>query len=282
MLQRRTFLKNAAALGAITLIEPQRIFAMPVKKQIGIQLYTIRDLVAEDFIGSMKKLASIGFNTIETAGYKDRKFYGYDPREFNKIVLDLGLNPLSSHSFLTPENIAETVEDTNKAGMKYLVQPFIPDGMRTGIDSYKNVAAQLNEMGEVCNPAGITLGYHNHAFEFERMDDLLPYDVLLEETDPGLVAMQLDTYWMVYGGYEPTEYFERYPGRFKLWHVKDMASGENRKTTEVGSGIIDFKQIFKLRKKAGMEALFLEQEEFSMDPWKSLEISCRYLKGLKY
>ncbi|MCF8368886.1 MAG: sugar phosphate isomerase/epimerase [Bacteroidales bacterium] len=280
MLTRRNFIKSTAATSALNFIAPSALWANPRDLNIGIQLYTIRDLVKKDFLGSMKKLAEIGYNTIETAGYSDRKFYGYNPVEFNHIMMDMGLRPMSSHSNLSLENIDLSIEDASEAGMQYLVQPYIATEKRKTLDDWTRIAMDLNIMGEKCKNAGIVLGYHNHDFEFEKIDGQLPYDLLLSECEPDLVTFQLDTYWMVYGGYDPISYFKDYPGRFKLWHIKDMADNEKRESTEIGQGKIDFPGIFEMRKKAGMEYYFLEQEEFKMDPWKSLTISINYLRYL--
>lgn len=280
MVSRRHFIKGLAAAGVLATAFPKNVMANFSNNQIGIQLYTIRDLVKADFIGSMSKLAEIGYNTIETAGYKDRKFYGYFPREFREVVLDFEIEPLSSHSYVTKENIEMTIEDTANTGMKYLVQPYLPEEARQSIDDYKKLADEFNKFGEFCKQSGLTFAYHNHAFEFDKMDGEIPYDVLLENTDPDLVTMQLDTYWMVYGGFEPVDYFDKFPGRFKLLHIKDMTEGKDRKSTEIGSGIIDFTEIFELKDKSGMECFFLEQEEFEMDEWKSLTQSFEYLKSL--
>ena len=269
-----------AATGTMVALNPSELLALPGDKEIGIQLYSIRDLVESDLTGSLEKLAAIGYKTIETAHYQDRKFYGMEPGAFKDLVDNTGLKALSSHSSLNLENIEQAVEDTAKAGMKYLVQPSIPADRRKTIDDYKTIAGELNEMGEVCRKAGLILGYHNHAFEFEKIDDKVPYDILLENTDADLVTMQIDTYWIHYGGYSAEEYFKKYPGRFKMWHIKDMVDGEGKESTEIGSGVLDFQAIYKLRKKAGMECMIVEQEHFRMDPWESLAISWNYLNNL--
>lgn len=279
MVSRRTFVKTIAATGALSAISPVSLFATPMEKKIGIQLYSIRDLVKEDFTGSLQKLSEIGYRTIETAGYQDGKFYGYMPIEFKKVVKGYGLEPLSSHSSLSLENIRRSAEDAREAGMKYIVQPSIPQDQRKSLDDYRKIADDLNAMGETCKENGLALGYHNHAFEFEKIDGQIPYDVLLTNTEPDLVTMQLDTYWILYGGYQPEAYFNKYPGRFKLWHAKDMVASESRESTEIGSGIVDFPALFKLKKKAGLEYVFVEQEEFTMDPWESLKISWQYLNN---
>lgn len=275
-------MKGMAAAGVVAAIHPHELFANPSRKQIGIQLYTIREQVNDDLQGSLRKLAQIGYSTIETAGYNNRKFYNYSPTDFKGLVANFGLTAMSSHSSLSPDTIGQAVDDTREAGMRYLVQPSLPAEKRKTADDYHQVAEELNKMGEVCSKAGITLAYHNHAFEFEKIDGQLPYDILLEETEPGLVTMQLDTYWMVYGGYDPVEYFRNFPGRFKLWHVKDMAKSDKKESTEIGSGQLDFISIFKERETAGLEHVFVEQEHFQMDPWESLNISFRYLQRLNF
>ena len=141
----------------------------------------------------------------------------------------------------------------------------------------------VNIFGEIFNQSGIRFGYHNHSFEFEKMDDVIPYDILLQETDPTLVTMELDLYWITKGGHNPWEYFEKFPGRFELWHVKDMKEKGKQEYTEVGNGIIDFKKIFFMKKLAGMKNYFVEQDtcrDFSV--FESVKISLDYIKKMKF
>ncbi|MBE9491274.1 MAG: TIM barrel protein, partial [Bacteroidetes bacterium] len=139
---------------------------------------------------------------------------------------------------------------------------------------------EFNKIGERCRSSGLQFAYHNHAFEFEKMDGIIPYDILLEQSDPEFVTMQLDLYWMVFGGYEPIDYFGKYPGRFGLWHVKDMDNTEKRESTEIGKGIIDFKKIFADKERAGMKYFYVEQESFKIPPFESIAISYNYLNNL--
>ncbi len=277
---RRSFIKGVAAATAAGLIIPEALFAMPTKKTIGIQLYTIREMVNKDFAGTLKILSEIGYNSVEAAGYGDRKFYGYQPQEYDKICKDYGILPLSSHSGINLENAEAVIEDTAAAGMQYLVLPSIPKEKRQTLYDYKRLADEFNKIGEKCNKAGLKFGYHNHAFEFEKIEGKVPYDILLESTDPELCFMQVDFYWMVYGGYDPLDYIKRYPGRFELWHVKDMDKTEQRESTEIGQGIIDFPGLFKKKKKSGMKYYFVEQEEFKMDMVESITMSYKYLNTL--
>ena len=281
MIKRRTFVKSMAALSALGLMAPSRLFSSTKTKQlIGIQLYTLRDLVKQDFIGTLTKLAQIGYNSIEAAGYDDGKFYGYKPAEYKKVLTDLGLKPISSHSGINIKNAKKVAEDTLNAGMSYVILPWIGKDRRTSLNIYKKLAEEMNLIGEQCNQMGLRFGYHNHAFEFDSMEGQLPYDILLNETDADKVCMQLDLYWMVYGGQDPLDYFKKYPGRFELWHVKDMANDAKRESTEIGSGTLDFPALFKEKFLSGMQYYFVEQETFTIDPMKSVEISFNYLKNL--
>lgn len=280
MQNRRTFVKILSAATLAGLAIPNHLLAMKDEKIIGIQLYTIRDLVKEDFEGTLSLLSDIGYRSVEAAGYSNRKFYGFYPKEYKKIVEDFGLMPLSSHSRTTVEDAQKTIDDTLEAGMSYLVIPWIPEEVRKSADSYKRLADEFNTIGELCKKSHLAFGYHNHEFEFKKINGIIPYDVLLENTEPDLVMMELDLYWIVYGGFNPTEYFQKYPGRFKLWHVKDMDESTEMESTEVGKGIINFQQIFKKQKQAGMEYIFVEQESFKMEPEESIAISYHYLKNL--
>lgn len=259
---------------------PFRFFGQDRHIPVGIQLWSIRDLVNTDFEGTMTILASIGYESIEAASYNDRKFYGLLPVQYKTILESLGLNPLSSHSGVTLENTDAVIEDTLTAGMKYLVMPSIPQEKRKSADDYKTIANEMNLIGEKCRRSGLMFGYHNHAFEFEMLDDVVPYDILLRETDPELVTMQADVYWMVYAGVEPEHYFKNHPGRFELWHAKDMSDSPERESTEVGSGIIDFQKLFELSSIAGLKHCIVEQESFKMDPIESITQSYNYLKSL--
>jgi sugar phosphate isomerase/epimerase len=281
-MNRRTFVKGISATAAATLVLHADLLAFPAKKIIGIQLYTLRDLIAADFQGTLKKISKAGYNSVEAAGYGDRKFYGYAPKEYKKIVTGLGLLPTSSHTNVSIENIGHAIEDHLEAGMNYLVIPYLAEEKRKTIDDYKNLASEFNALGKICKDAGLGFGYHNHAFEFEKMGNEIPYDILIENTDPRYVFMEVDMFWMVYGGHQPEEYFTKYPGRFELWHIKDMDNTPNRESTEIGDGIINYAKVFKMKDLAGMKNFFVEQEAFKIDPIKSITKSCRFLKSLSY
>jgi len=281
-MNRRTFVKGISATVAATIVLPSDLLALPKKKIIGIQLYTLRDLIAADFKGTLKKIRKAGYNSVEAAGYGDRKFYGYSPKEYKEIVTDLGLQPTSSHSSVNPENISSAIEDHLSAGMDYIVVPWIPKEKYNTPDAYKKLADEFNIIGKACKEAGLGFGYHNHAFEFEKMGNEIPYDILLENTDPKYVFMQVDLFWMVYGGHQPEEYFTKYPGRFELWHIKDMDNTPARESVEVGDGIINYAKVFKMKDLSGMKHFFVEQEAFKMDPIQSIRKSYKFLNSLTY
>jgi len=281
-MNRRTFVKGISATVAATIVLPSDLLALPKKKIIGIQLYTLRDLIATDFLGTLKKIRKAGYNSVEAAGYGDRKFYGYSPKEYKEIVTDLGLQPTSSHSSVNPENISSAIEDHLSAGMDYIVVPWIPKEKYNTPDAYKKLADDFNIIGKACKEAGLGFGYHNHAFEFEKMGNEIPYNILIENTDPKYVFMQVDLFWMVYGGHQPEEYFTKYPGRFELWHIKDMDNTPARESVEVGDGIINYAKVFKMKDLSGMKHFFVEQEAFKMDPIQSIRKSYKFLNSLTY
>lgn len=280
MINRRTFVKTISAGVAASMVFPGRLLAASPEKLIGIQLYILHGQMKEDPVANMQKVAKIGYNAIETAGYADRKFYGIDPVEFKVLCDDLGLIPQSSHADVNLKNIDETIDDTINAGMTYLVLPSLDKDKRKTLDDYRKAAEEFNTIGEKCKEIGLTFAYHNHAFEFEPLEDTIPYDILLKNTDPELVTMELDIYWIIYSGAEPLDYFKRYPGRFQLFHVKDMSREPSMQSTEIGEGTIDYKTIFAKKAEAGMKYFYLEQESFEMDPFASIAISYDYLKNL--
>ena len=279
MIARRDFIKKTTT-ASLALLLPIRLNRNESHNNIGIQLYSIRQKLNEDFEGSMRKLSKIGFNAVETANYKDRKFYGYTPKEFFSFTTSLNIKALSSHANVQMETLAQTIEDTLEAGMQYLVKPSFDKAYRNSLDDYKKQAEVFNKVGEKCKQSGLRFGYHNHAFEFEKMDGQIPYDVLLKNTEADLVCMQLDTYWMVYAGYDPMDYINNYPHRFELLHIKDLLPNEAKESTEIGQGIIDFKEIFRAKDRSGMQYFFLEQESFQMDMFESIGISYKYLNTL--
>jgi sugar phosphate isomerase/epimerase len=290
MTSRRAFVKSAALLSAGALLSPPLLAARP--KYIGLQLYTVREAMAKDPAGTLAKVAQLGYNSVEGATYTgSQKFYGLAPAAFAKLLKQHGLIMPSSHYRLGEEQDKgqavpgtmlhgwdQAVDDAAQAGVKYMVCAYLSEAERGDLDHYKLLAQRLNKAGERCKKAGIQLCYHNHDFEFAALSGQLPYDVLLKETDQSLVQMELDLYWATKAGHDPLTLFKAHPGRFPLWHVKDMDKTPQRGFTEVGNGSIDFKRIFAQAQLAGLKYFFVEQDQTPGSPFDSIQKSIAHLK----
>ena len=284
MNSRRTFIKQVSMATAGVLLMPSFACAAP-KKRIGIQLYSLRDQLPKDVKGVIRKVAEAGYKEVETYGYSVKgKFWGLEPAAFKSLLDENGLKAPSGHygmdKFFTDGSTDElkTYIDASKiVGGEYISVPYLGDALRKNLDDYKKVAAGLNKAAELCKASGLKLTYHNHDFEFQPYGETNGYQVMLKETDPKLVQFELDLYWIVRSGHDPVKLFNENPGRFPLWHVKDMDKANPKINTEVGSGSIDFKKIFENAKLAGLEYPFLEQENFSIDPFESIKKSYNYI-----
>jgi sugar phosphate isomerase/epimerase len=270
---RRDFLR-ISAIGALGLTVLSPLGCTPDKKSfgVGIQLYSIRDAMTADVAGSLKKVSDLGYKYLELADYADGKFYGLAPKELKKMAGDLGLEVLSSHtkveaSGITLDNAKKMADDHVELGVKYLVQPWINEEDRS-IESYKKMIADWNEVARILKGVGIQFGYHNHNFEFAPVDGIVPYyDIFLKEMDADLITMELDLFWATKAGQDPVEMFNKYPGRFQLFHFKDMKTKQEPffdvikdDITSVGAGVIDFKRIYAARSVAGMKHFFVEDD----------------------
>lgn len=290
MATRRSFIKTSAMLSAGLMITPH-LFAYD-KKYIGLQLYTIRDAMNADPAAALAKVVKIGYNTVEGATYTGtEKFYGMDAKTFSKLLNDNGLIMPSSHYRLGEEQTdgkdtqgtimhdwQRAVDDAAAVGAKYMVCAWLSEPERGFLGHYAQIADRLNKAGEICKKAGIQLCYHNHDFEFVKQDGKAPYEFLLIRCDDNLVKMELDIYWLTKARQNPADLFNRYPGRFPLWHVKDMDNTPSHAFTEVGNGIIDYKEIFKHAGKAGLKYFFVEQDTCPGNPFDSIAQSIGYIK----
>lgn len=257
---------------------------------IGLQLYTLRDMFAKDVRGTLELLAQIGYKEFEAWGYSEGNIVGMRYTDFAKQVRQAGLKLVSTHfdtGYEKPErkgtlvNGWETViEDAKNAGQPYMVIGWLDAGERNSIDAIKRTCERINKGGEACKRSDIRLAFHNHANEFVRIDGQLLYDVMLAELDPAYVTMELDLYWMVLGNCDPLEYINKYPGRFELFHVKDMDKTDKMKTSDLGTGAIDLKKIFENADKAGLKHAIIEQENFPGLPETSVRNSFNYLNDL--
>jgi len=288
---RRSFLRSAALLSAGLAVSPSLLAAG--KQYIGLQLYTVREAMEKDPTGTLARLAKIGYTSVEGATYTGtEKFYGMTPQAFAAVLKQNGLIMPSSHYRLGEEQTGgapvqgtilhdwdRAVDDAAAVGVKYMVCAYLSEAERgTSIDRYKTIAEQLNKAGERCKEAGIQLCYHNHDFEFANLGGQLPYDTLLTATDKNLVKMELDIYWIAKAGKDPLALFKQHPGRFPLWHVKDMDTTPQKAFTEVGNGSIDFKKIFAHASEAGLQYFFVEQDKTPGSPFDSVTKSISYIK----
>jgi len=258
----------------------------------GLALYTVRDDMEKTPFETLQTVGEIGYAHIEAAGYQKGKYYGMAPKEFKNVLDSLDLIPLSTHhSSITLKNADKHFAAAKEVGFKYFVVPIPPMGMFTfdrktmvmGMKgSLEDLANILNKLGKKASEYHLQLMYHNHDFEFKSNEDgIVPIDYLLEHVDAKYVHFEMDLFWVVKAGADPLDYFEKYPGRFKLWHVKDM--GDNGLFAPVGEGNIDFKKILNSKEKAGMEYYFVEQDlTFDKKPLDAIKISHSGLKAIGF
>lgn len=254
----------------------------PVKKDIALQLYSVRDTISKDFEGTIKRVGEMGYTAVEAAGYKDGLFYGKTPEEFKAVIEGVGMKVLSSHTNrglseeeLKSKDFAEALKWWNiaipahkAAGMKYIVDPWM--AVPKSLADLKTYCDYFNEIGKRCKENGISFGYHNHAHEFTEIEGKMMYDFMLENTNPEYVFFQMDVYWVVRGQNSPVDYFNKYKGRFQLLHIKDHK--------ELGqSGMVGFDAIFKNTDAAGTKHLIVEVEKYNYAPEQSVKMSLDYL-----
>jgi sugar phosphate isomerase/epimerase len=278
-----TILLSAAGLLLVTFSS----FRAPApSKNLGLQLYSVRDSIIKDVPGSIKKVGAMGYKFVEPAGYADGKFYGMTPVDFKALCNANNLTILSSHcSQSVPDsaNKAKTMKwwddciDAHiAAGAKYIVQPSMGASAYKSLAELKKYCDYFNEVGAKCNAKGIRFGYHNHDKEFSTvLEGQRMYDFMLKNTDPKKVMFEMDLYWVVVGGANPVDYFNKYPGRFELWHIKDKK--------EIGeSGMMDFKAIWANAAKSGMKYGVVEVEQYNFDQFTSCKKSIDFLNAADY
>lgn len=263
------------------------------KKWGGMTLYTVRNEMGKDPKATLKQVADLGYKYIEAVDYKDGKFYGMTPDEFKSYLKSLGLTPISVHmGSMTLDNADKLVADVKAAGFKYFIAPVPPMGMfkfdvktrKLGMEgTVEKLADILNTIAKKAKAAGLEFLYHNHDFEFQaNKDGIVPIDYLLEHLDPKYVNFQMDLYWVTKAGVDPVAYFQKYPGRFKIWHVKDMDS--QQRFAPVGQGTIDFKRILANKKLSGMKYYIVEQDQTfdGLQPMEAIKISKEGLKKIGF
>ena len=280
-IDRRTFVKvlGAGTAGVALGCSPKTMSGAAGSRKldrVGIQLYTVRNDMEKDFEGTLSKIAGIGYKEVEFAGY-----FGHSPSDVRAILNRLNITAPSAHgplSMLT-DNWQKTIDNAKVMGHEYLIVAYLNDDQRKSLDDYRRHADLFNSAGETARKSGVKLGYHNHDFEFKPMEGKLPYDLLLERTDPNLVKLEMDLFWITKGGQNPLTYFSRYPGRIELVHVKDMDASQNM--VDVGKGTINWSQIFAERDKAGIRHFFVEHDNPPV-PLDSAKASYEYLSKLTF
>ena len=285
MIKRRDFIiTSGLALGAVAIAPSLAFSAKP--KNIGLQLYTLRDEFSKNVKGVLEHVAKSGYKEVETYGYSGKDgFFGTSAKDFKKIMNDNGLKAPSGHydfnSFIKDNNadfLKSSIECANQLGSEYITVPYLDENLRHDLDGFKRVAQKINEAAVLCKQSGLKLAYHNHDFEFKKFGDKTGYDILLQETDKKLVDFELDIYWAVRSGNDPLALFKANPGRFTMWHVKDMDKSKAEWNTEIGEGSINFKTIFAEAKLSGMKHFFVEQEtNYSPNPAESIKTSLDFV-----
>ena len=296
-MNRRTFLQSSIASGLLASFPLPSLAETHQIAKVGVQLYTVRDSMKTDFAGTIAKVASVGYKEVEFAGY-----FNHSPKEVRSILDSNGLTAPSCHVSLdvVQNKWPETIDAAKTVGHSYIVCPYIDEKERKTADGWKHVIETFNKAGEASKKAGIQFGYHNHWWEFgpdASLGGKLPYDYLLASTDPNLVVMEMDLGWISVAGQDPLKYFQRYPGRFPMVHVKDFRSTphlapdqiasfhadklEKEDMTAPGSGIIDWKRIFSHSDEAGIQHYFLEHDS-PKDPFATLAEGYKYLSTVRF
>jgi sugar phosphate isomerase/epimerase len=287
-MQRRTFLKQSVTLSAGLMAMPS--MAWETDRLIGLQLYTLRDVVAKDVAGTFSKIAAAGYGEVEMYGLATgNTFFGLPVKKIAELLKENNLRSPGGHympeDFLFNNGDGDDVKNLCDVGRQlnneYIIIPWMKEERRKTLDQYKELAERLNKAGEIVKAAGLQLAYHNHDFEFADLGGEHGYKILLNNTDANLLKMELDLYWVVRAGYNPLDLFKEQPGRFHLWHVKDMDKKDPAQNTEVCNGSIDFKKIFKAAKLAGAKHFIVEQENNYMpDYFGSISSSRKAVKKL--
>jgi sugar phosphate isomerase/epimerase len=300
-ISRRQFVQNSALTLTGAALFSKSIFAGQKNKTItGVQLYSVRDEMTKDPLGTLKKVSEMGYRHVEHANYVNRKFYGYGATEFKKILADLNLKMPSGHTVLAKQHWDDskkeftdlwkyTVEDAAILGQEFVISPWLDNSWRKDESTLKYYMDVFNKSGELCKKSGMRFGYHNHDFEFkEKVGDLTVFDVILQNTDPQLVIQQLDIGNMYSGGGRPLEVIKKYPGRFVSLHVKDeiavAGSTHGYESAVLGTGIIEVKKVLEESiKTGGALHLIIEQESYQgKTPLDSIKENLQVMKKWGY
>lgn len=299
-INRRQFMRagalGLASLPALSMLgcapEPEPVVEAPppgppLGMPIGVQLYTVRNECEKDFEGALKRIAEIGYKQVEVYD-----FYGRTAADVKKLLDANGLKAPSGHWMLPVlrKNLKQAIEDAKTIGCEYMIMPILMPNERRNLNDYRRHAETFNKIGKACKEAGIQFGYHNHNFEFQEFDGVTAFDELMSKTDPDVVKIELDCYWVTRAGKDPVDYFKKYAGRVHLLHIKDAMQDAPVSTeldegrgyfTEIGRGKIDWARIFGNATEAGVRHYFVEQDQWDGSPFDSIQVSHDYLMNLK-
>lgn len=290
-MNRRSFIEKSTILGATALLPLSSCSTEPQAKfKMGYQLYSIRDEMAKDPVATLKALKEMGYEDFETYGYnvEDDTFYGFKSKEFKKILDDLELTTSSGHFGFAPylnqsaddmkRFVDQSIKGAKALNMKYITWPWISPEQRT-LDNFKLMSGKLNGIGEQINASGLGFAYHNHGFEFIDHDGENAFDIILKETDPALVKLEIDMYWVMHSSnFTPKELIKNQPGRYVMWHIKDMDK-VSRDYTELGNGSIDYMTMLPDPKESGLEFYFIEQGgNYAHNSTRSAADSAKYFQ----
>ncbi|WP_353068224.1 sugar phosphate isomerase/epimerase [Tunturibacter empetritectus] len=297
---RRNFLQSATAaiVCGSSLLKTNRLSASPFGLPIGLQLYSVREMLAKDYEGTLKQLAALGYQEVEAAGY-----YDHSPQQVKSAMSAAGLTCVSAHYSYSnlSKDFDKIVAFNKELGVHYIICAFpgIKDPSRLKDTSYPSLihsftledyrwnADQFNKFGEKVKAAGMKFGYHNHTMEFGKQDNVIPLDEMIRLTDPELVTFELDCGWVIVGGANPVDYLKRYPSRISMLHVKDFKHTDKPASVmepppaaELGKGTLDYRPVFEAAKKANIRHYFVEQEAYDIPPLEALKIDADYMKKL--
>lgn len=318
MINRRNFLRNTAAISTGTILFPDSVFATaPLLKKVGIQFFSLPGLLEKDFAGALAMLSGMGYKEVELygpypfsteaarkrwaavtpqLGFSGSGFFGYSIAEVNNLMNENGLSVPSLHTDLDTlrNNMGQLGEAARQLGTEYVVLPAIPDEIRQTLDDYKKIPEIFNQIGESAKKNGVKFTYHNHGYGISPVEGKVPLEIILDGTDPALVYLEMDLFWTIAGGADPLAYLEKYKGRYRCMHVKDMSkavrfSGDGGNAqqwialfpfmTTAGNGVIDLKRILTKAKASGVEHFFVEQDMVA-EPETALKKSIDYLAAL--
>jgi sugar phosphate isomerase/epimerase len=287
-INRRDFLRTGLVASASLMAAGSSLdlYADPYGIPVGLQLYTVRKQLDQDFAGTLHKVASIGYKQVQFSG-----FHNQPVPHIKQLINEIGLKTSAGHFGydLLKSNLSQVIDDAHTLGMSYVVLSSVPESFRHSVDAYKRAADFFNKTGEGCKKGGLNFGYHNHNRDFEKFCDVIALDLMLKSTDPASVCFEMDCFWVTRAGYDPVAYMNKYPGRFPVLHIKDerkhyppTVSGRtpSEAFAPVGKGIIDWKRIFKAAPKGGLKRYYVEQDQTELPVFEAIKISYDYLHKL--